>query len=65
MKEKVEVQIVLDNAGVKCVRIAGSPEEHRIGHDLYFMLRDLIDNFDKAIKERLQENINGDSNLNA
>lgn len=28
MRAKVEVQIVLDVEGVKCIRIVGSPEEH-------------------------------------
>lgn len=65
MKANVEIQVVLDGEGVKCVRIIGSPEEHKEGHDLYFQVRDLIENFDKAVKERLKENINGDSKLNA
>jgi hypothetical protein len=50
----VEIQVVIDGEGVKCVRIVGPSEEHEPGHRLYFQLRDLIDNLDKAIQDRLK-----------
>ena len=55
MGKKMELQIVLDPSGLKCVRVAGPPEEHKEGHDLYFKILDLVDEFDKAIQERLKE----------
>jgi hypothetical protein len=51
----VEIQIVIDNEGIKCVRILGSSEEHEAGHKMYFQLFDLIKNFDKAVQARLKE----------
>lgn len=55
MPNKLEIQIVIDNEGVKCVRIVGSSEEHKTGHSLYIQLLDLIENFDKEIQKRLNE----------
>lgn len=61
MLSKVEIQVVIDDRGVKCVRIVGPSEEHKAGHKVYFQLRDLIDNFDKAIQQRLRQ---GEENEN-
>lgn len=55
MLDKIEIQIAIDNKGVKCVRIVGPSEEHEPGHKLYLQLRDLIDNLDKAIQTRLKD----------
>lgn len=55
MAEQIEVQVIVDGDGVKCVRIVGPSQEHASGHDLYFRIRDLIKAFDTAIQERFKE----------
>lgn len=55
MRQVIEIQIILDTDGVKCVRIVGPTEGHASGHELYFRIQDLIKTFDTAIQERLKE----------
>ena len=55
MSSGIELQIVIDKKGVKCVRVVGPSEGHKLGHEMYFRLQDLIDNFDREIQKRLIE----------
>lgn len=61
MANTVEIQVIIDDKGIKCIRIVGSSEVHKAGHKMYFQLLDLIDNFDKAIQQRLRQ---GEENEN-
>ena len=54
----VEIQVVIDKGGVKCIRIVGPAESHESGHRLYFELQDLIVNLDEAIQIRATEKEN-------
>lgn len=51
--KKAEVHIVLDLEGISCVQIAGPTEVHPEGHNLYMQIRDLVQEFDRQVKERL------------
>jgi hypothetical protein len=55
MENKIEVQIVLDTKGVKCVRIVGPSELHTEGSVMYLKIVDLIKNLDETIQRRLKE----------
>lgn len=52
--KKAEIHIILDLEGVNCVQIVGPTEIHSEGHNLYMQIRDLVHEFDRAVKERLE-----------
>ncbi|MGE5446515.1 MAG: hypothetical protein ACM3SR_18275 [Ignavibacteriales bacterium] len=47
--------IVNQEEGISCVQIVGPIETHSEGHDLYFRIMDLVQDFDKAIQKRIEE----------
>lgn len=53
------LHIVLDKDGINCVQIVGPIEAHAEGHDLYFKIRDLVQELDRQIQERLNSSIRG------
>lgn len=55
MSTTVELHIVLDFAGVKCIRIVGPPDRHKEGHNIYLQIVDLVRAFDLEVKARLQK----------
>ncbi len=55
MSEEVEVPLILNSSGLKCVRVVGPSEKHIEGHRLYFLFLDLIKKFEMEVQERLQE----------
>lgn len=55
------LHIVLDRDGINCVQIVGPAETHAEGHDLYFKIRDLIQDLDRQIQERLRSSIKGET----
>ena len=55
MRQKIELHIVLDRDGVRGVQIIGPSETHLEGHDIYFNIRDLVLEFDRAVQKRLKE----------
>ncbi len=62
MRQKNAVlHIVLDRDGIECVQIVGPAETHSKGHDLYFKIRDLVEEFDRQIHERLNNSIRGET----
>ena len=60
--KKVEVHVILDWEGVNCIQIIGAAEVHPEGHDLYMQIRDLVQEFDKAVQKRLRQE-RGEHNL--
>lgn len=54
MEQMVELHVVIGRHGVSSVQIIGPPESHHEGHDLYFRIRDLVQEFNKAILERIE-----------
>lgn len=55
MRQKAELHVVIDLDGVRSVQIIGPSEVHSEGHDLYFNIRDLVMEFDRAVQKRLRE----------
>lgn len=55
MAKEIELQVVLNANGVKCVRIIGPSEQHVKGNEMYLKIIDLVKNFDEAIRRRLNE----------
>lgn len=55
MRQTVELHIVIDKEGMRGVQIIGPFETHPQGHDLYFKIRDLVRDFNKAIQKRLMQ----------
>lgn len=53
MAKEIELQVVLNANGVKCVRIIGPSEQHVKGNEMYLKIIDLVKNFDEAIRRRL------------
>jgi hypothetical protein len=53
--KKAEVHIILDLEGVNCVQIVGPTEVHPEGHNLYMLIRDLVQEFDKSVRDRLED----------
>lgn len=53
-EQKAFVHIIVDEQGVDSIQIVGPSESHSQAHDLYFLIRDLVMEFDKGIRERLR-----------
>jgi len=67
MRKNTEIHIVIDFEGIRCVQVVGDSNNHEVGHDLYFKIKDLITDWDSQVKERLvsttsDENSRGFSN---
>lgn len=54
-KNTVEIHIIVDKDGVNSIQIVGPTETHPNGHDLYLHIRDLVQDFDRAIQQRIKE----------
>lgn len=55
MEEEIELHIVFNRWGVRTIQIYGPKEEHRKGHDLYFRFYNVIQDFDQALKKKIEE----------
>jgi len=49
----IELQIILDLSGFRCVRIVGEDENQADGHKLYYKIFDLVLEFGSAVESRL------------
>jgi len=54
IKKGVELHVIISPAdGVACVQIVGPTDTHPEGHDLYFRILDLVQEFDKKVQTRI------------
>lgn len=51
----IELRIVVDWDGVRTVQVVGDSELHHLGHDLYFLIQDLIVNFNQCVKSKIEK----------
>jgi len=49
-KEKAQLHIICDTDGLICARIVGPSDGHEEVHDLYFRIKDFIEELDVKIK---------------
>lgn len=54
MSQSFEIHVVFDREGVKSTQIIGPAETHPEGHDFFFKIRDLIQDFNKAVETRIK-----------
>lgn len=59
--KKAEIHIILDLEGVSSIQIVGPIEVHPQGHALYMQIRDLVQQFDKVVRERLENKQNANA----